>query len=310
MIITVVGSIHMDFYIRLPKLPVSGETVLGHGFTMLPGGKGANQAVASSKLGAYTYMIGRVGNDIFGEKLIENFKTNNVNTDYVKIDDTTHTGIAFILLDTKTGENMIAVAPGADYNVSEKDVDDAMDVIEKSDILLLQLEIPISTVVYAAKKAWEKRVRVILNPAPATSLPDEIYKYIHVLTPNRVEASILTNTRIESREDAVRAGKLLIDKGVEYVVITLGGEGSLIISRDFVKYMPAYKVEVVDTTGAGDAFNAALAVSLAEGRDIVEACNIANAAAALKITKLGAQSGLPTREELEEFLRKHKQSLG
>ncbi|MCD6487946.1 MAG: ribokinase [Desulfurococcales archaeon] len=307
MIVAIVGSIHMDFYIRLPKLPVPGETVLGHGFTMLPGGKGANQAVACSRLGAYTYMVGRVGNDIFGEKLIENFRKNNVDTKYMEVDKTTHTGIAFILLDEKTGENMITVAPGADYNVSAKDVDNAMDAISRSDILLLQLEIPIDTVVYAAKRAWEKGVRVILNPAPAASLPDEIYRYIHVLTPNRVEASLLTNINIESREDAVKAGKLLIDKGVDYVIITLGAEGSMVISKDFVRHIPAYKVEVVDTTGAGDAFNAALAVSLAEGKDIVEACRIANAAAALQITKLGAQSGLPTREELEEFLRKHRQ---
>lgn len=306
MTITVVGSIHIDFYIRLPKLPTPGETVLGHGFTMLPGGKGANQAVACSRLGAYTYMVGRVGKDIFGEKLIKNFKKNKVNTKYIKIDKSTHTGIAFILLDEKTGENMITVAPGADYNVSKADVDDAISAIDKSKVVLLQLEIPVDTVVYAAKKAWERGAKVILNPAPATKLPDEIYKYVYVLTPNRVEASILTGIDIRTLDDVVNAGKLLINKGVDYVIITLGAEGSMVISREFTKHIPAYKVKVVDTTGAGDAFNAALAVSLAEGKDVLEACRIANAAAALQITKLGAQSGLPTREELEEFLRKHK----
>lgn len=306
MTITVVGSIHIDFYIRLPKLPTPGETVLGHGFTMLPGGKGANQAVACSRLGAYTYMVGRVGKDIFGEKLIKNFKKNKVNTKYIKIDKSTHTGIAFILLDEKTGENMITAAPGADYNVSKADVDDAISAIDKSKVVLLQLEIPVDTVVYAAKKAWERGAKVILNPAPATKLPDEIYKYVYVLTPNRVEASILTGIDIRTLDDVVNAGKLLINKGVDYVIITLGAEGSMVISREFTKHVPAYKVKVVDTTGAGDAFNAALAVSLAEGKDVLEACRIANAAAALQITKLGAQSGLPTREELEEFLRKHK----
>ncbi len=303
--ITVVGSTHIDFYIRLPKLPSPGETVLGKEFIMKPGGKGANQAIAVARLGGESYMVSRVGNDIFGEKLIENFKKNHVDTKHVYIDNEAHTGTAFILLDENTGENMIAVAPGADNRVSKEDIDKAIDTIKASKILLLQLEIPIETVVYAAKKAWENNVKVILNPAPARPLPDEIYRYVHVITPNMIEVGHLTNTVVKNIDDAIEAGKKLVSKGVEYVVVTMGARGSLVISSNFVEHIPAYKVKAVDTTGAGDAFNGALAVFLAEGKDIVEACRLANAAAALKITRVGAQEGLPTREELINFLSKY-----
>ena len=304
--ITVIGSIHIDFYVSLPKLPVPGETVLGYDFIMKPGGKGANQAVATARLGAHTYMVGRLGNDLFMEKLLDNFAKNNVDTRYVSIDENTHTGTAFILLDKNTGENMIAVAPGADAHVSRDDVEKAVPAIKDSDIVLLQLEIPLDTVLYAVKKASELGKKVILNPAPATPLPDEIYRYIYVITPNRVEAELLTNIKVKDVEDAVKAGKLLIDKGVKYAIITMGSKGSIVISKEMAKYVPAYKVEPIDTTGAGDAFNGALAVFLAEGYDIVEACKRANAAAAIQITKLGAQEGLPTRNELESFLKMHK----
>jgi len=303
--ITVAGSIHMDFYINLPRLPVPGETVLGKGFTMLPGGKGANQAVGCARLGAYTYMVSRVGKDFMGEELLKNLRENGVDTRYIRVDEETHTGVAFILLDESSGENMIAVAPGTDYRVSVEDVDNSMKAIEESDVLLLQLEIPVETVYYAAKKAWEKGVKVVLNPAPARELPSDIYRYLYALTPNRVEASLLSGVEVKTIDDAVKAGRELVSRGVEYVVITLGREGSLIVSRDMAKHVPAFKVKAVDTTGAGDAFNAALAVAIAEARDMVEACRIANAAAAIQITRLGAQSGLPSREELEEFLAKH-----
>lgn len=302
--IVVIGSIHMDFYIDLPKLPTPGETVLGFNFTMKPGGKGANQAVATARLGAHTYMVGRVGNDLFAEKLLENLRRNNVNTDYISLDQSTHTGLAFILLDRRTGENMIAVAPGADYHVSKEDIDKATAIIAKTDIVLLQLEIPLETVLYAAKKASELNRLVILNPAPAMKLPVEIYKYVNVITPNRIEAEMLTGIKVEKIEDAAKAGRMLVERGVEYAVITMGKDGVVVVSRDLTEHIPAFKVEVVDTTGAGDAFNGALAVFMAEGYDILEACKRANAAASLKITKLGAQEGLPSRDELEDFLKK------
>ncbi len=304
--ITVIGSIHIDFYVRLPKLPVPGETVLGYDFIMKPGGKGANQAVATARLGAHTYMVGRIGNDIFAEKLLDNFAKNGVDTKYVSIDKTTHTGTAFILLDKKTGENMIAVAPGADAHVSKEDVEKAIPAIKESEIILLQLEIPVDTVIYAIKKASKLGRKVILNPAPATILPEEIFRHIYVITPNRVEAELLTGVKVKNIEDAIKAGKLLVNKGVKYAIITMGDKGSVIVSKDIAKHIPAYKVEIIDTTGAGDAFNGALAVFLAEGYDIVEACKRANAAAAIQITKLGAQEGLPTRKELESFIKTHE----
>uniref|UniRef100_A0A7C5YZP9 Ribokinase n=1 Tax=Ignisphaera aggregans TaxID=334771 RepID=A0A7C5YZP9_9CREN len=302
-VVSVVGSIHMDFYIRLPKLPQQDETVIGYGFTMLPGGKGANQAVAAARLGAETYFIGRVGRDLFGERLIDVLKSNNVNVDYVAFDDATYTGVAFILLNTN-GENMIAVAPGTDHKVSKEDVDRAIDVVKRSNAMLLQLEIPIDTVLYAAKVGWENNVNVILNPAPATHLPSEIYRYIYAMTPNRVELSMLTGISIKNLDDVVKASKVLIEKGVKYVVATLGANGAMVISENRSIHVPAFKVNVVDTTGAGDVFSAALAVFIAEGMDIVEACRMANAAAALKITKMGAQSA-PTREELKQFLKSY-----
>ncbi len=300
--VSVVGSIHMDFFILMDHLPVPGETVLGKSFTMQPGGKGANQAVAAARLGAKTYMVGRVGGDIFAEEVLNNFRRNGVDVSYVRRDPETHTGVAFIFVDSR-GENMIAVAPGADARVSTHDVDSAIDVISSSDVLMLQLEIPIETVVYAAKVAWEHNVKVVLNPAPARTLPEEIYGYIHVLTPNRIEAQMLSGVRIESREDIVKAAHVLMDKGVENVVITLGAEGALLVSEEGVYHIPAFKVRPVDTTGAGDAFNAALAVAIAEGRSLREAVRLANAAAAIKITRVGAQAGLPYRRDLEEFLK-------
>jgi len=303
--VTVVGSIHVDFYIRLPKLPRSGETVLGYDFIVKPGGKGANQAVAAAKLGAETYMVGRVGGDVFADQLLENLRKNSVDIRHVYKDPTTHTGVAFILLDQETGENVIAVAPGADLKVSREDVDRALDTIKSSKVLLLQLEIPVETVVYAARRAWESGVKVLLNPAPARQLPEEIYRYVHVITPNMIEASHLTGITVESVEDAVKAGKKLVERGVKYVVITMGARGALVVSEDLVEHIPAYKVSVVDTTGAGDAFNGALAVFIAEGMSITDACRLANAAAALKITRVGAQEGLPTRRELFEFIEKY-----
>ncbi|RLG77772.1 MAG: ribokinase [Thermoprotei archaeon] len=303
--VVVVGSIHMDFYVKVPRIPRPGETVLGSGFIMSPGGKGANQAVGAARLGAETYMVGRVGKDWLGNALIDNFRANGVNSEYVMQDPSIHTGVAFILLE-ESGENAIAVAPGADSRVAKEDVDRALDIIKSSQILLLQLEIPVDTVVYAAKRAWEVGVRVVLNPAPAMRLPDEIFRYVSVLTPNRIELAMLTNTRIEEYSELVSAAKILLKKGVRYVVVTLGAQGALIVGHDYTELVPAYRVKVVDTTGAGDAFNAALAVFLAEGRDIREAVKLANAAAALKIMKLGAQSGLPRRDELESFIAMYK----
>ncbi len=300
--VVVVGSTHMDFTIYVDHLPKTGETVIGEKFLMSPGGKGANQAVAVARLGAKSYLVSRVGTDYIGEQLIQNLIRNGVDTTYVTRDPTTYTGIALIMVD-RDGRNIIAVAPGTDLKVSKEDIDRAEEIIKRASIMLLQLEIPIETVVYAARKAYSYGVKVILNPAPARKLPSEIYKYIHTITPNVVEAETLSGIKIETRDDMIKAARKLQDLGVKNVVITLGEEGALLVTEETVKHVPTFKVTAIDTTGAGDAFNGALAVALAEGKTMEEAVLIANAAAALKCTKPGAQTGLPWREELRNFIK-------
>ncbi len=291
-IITVVGSIHIDFYIKLPKLLQQDETVIGYEFIMMSGGKGTNQAICAPKLRAKIYMVGRIGKDIFGERAPRSLISADVNVDYVTIDEETNTGITFILLDT-SGENMIAVAPGTDYKVSEKDVDKAINIVTQSNSLLLQLEIQINTVVYAAKTAYRHGVRVLLNPAPAMALPRELYSYIDVLVHNRIEAEMLISVRINSIEDAVKAGRQLIERGVENVVITMGSKGTLIVSivsKNFHYHVPAFRVNVIDTTGAGDV------------------CFCSCSIVALKISRLsrlGAQSA-PTLDEVEGFVKQYQ----
>jgi len=301
--ILVVGSIHMDFVITVSRLPQVGETVLGKGFVMKPGGKGANQAVAASRLGAETFMVSRVGADDVGKRLLENLERNNVSTRYVEVDEVTHSGVAFILVDSK-GRNIIAVAPGVDDRVSVGDVDRALRELKGVDVLLLQLEIPLETVVYAAKAYSERGIAVILNPAPYKSLPREIFPHIYAITPNRVEAEQMTGVRIEAISDCSVAGRRLLCSGVKIAIITLGANGAYVVSEEFEGLVEGFKVPVVDTTGAGDAFNGALAIAIAEGLGIVEAVKFANAAAALKVTKLGAQEGLPSRDEVAEFLKR------
>lgn len=305
MTITVVGSIHIDFYIKVDRFPMIGETLIGKGFQISPGGKGANQAVGCSKLGEETYIVGKIGKD-FSNYLIDNFKTSNVKTDFLKIDPRYNTGVAFIILNETTGENMIIIDPGADYSITEKDIDDALEAITRSEIILLQLEIPMKINFYTSKLAAEKGKTVILNPAPVSKLPEDIFKYVKIITPNRVEASQLTDVEVKDLNTAVGAGRKLIEKGVMYSIITLGSQGSVLIKPDKALYYPPFRVDVVDTTGAGDAFNAGLAVALSQGYPIEEAVKWANACAALKITKIGAQSGLPNKHELEEFLDRHE----
>lgn len=302
-VITVVGSIHIDYTVKLPRLPSIGETVIGLDFKKSPGGKGANQAVAAARLGAETYMVSRVGADEDGRILLDNLRINGVHTEYVKIDPVSYTGIALIMVDAQ-GRNMIAVASGTDARVSKEDVDSAMNCIRRSDIVLTQLEIPIETTVYALERAYEAGVKTILNPAPYRSLPRDVYRKISVLTPNRVELSMLTGMPTRDLKEIEIAARSILDLGVEVVIVTLGEEGALIVDSSSSTHVEAIRVEAVDTTGAGDAFNAALAVALAEGRSLKESVFIANAAAALKITKMGAQEGLPKRSELESFLSK------
>lgn len=307
MTIVVVGSTHMDYTIYLDKFPRVGETVIGFNFKVSPGGKGANQAVAASRLGCRTYLVSRVGNDFIGKELINNLKKNNVNTNYVLIDNTAYTGIALIFVD-KYGRNMIAVAPGADNNVSPKDVEVAFKNINVFNVVLTQLEIPTKTVLHALKIAKEVGAKTILNPAPSKPLPKEVFKYVDILTPNEVELKDLSNIKINDVNDIVNASRKLINLGVGAVVTTLGAKGALVVTKSLVRHVPTFKVRVVDTVGAGDAFNGALAKAISEGLKIDEAVRYANAVAALSVTKHGAQESMPTESDVNEFLRKHLNS--
>ncbi|MBS7609081.1 ribokinase [Candidatus Bathyarchaeota archaeon] len=299
-IVTVVGSLHMDFTVVTDRLPSPGETVIGKTFKMSPGGKGANQAVASSRLGAKVYMVGRVGRDYLGSLLVEALKKSGVETAFVIKDPSSYTGIALITVDPQ-GRNTIAVAPGADGALRKEDVERAMPIIAQSSALLLQLEVPIEVVTYAAEEARKRGIKVFLNPAPFKPLPEDLYRNIFALTPNEVEASALTGIEAKDEEKLGKMASKLLDLGTENVVITLGSKGAFLAHRKGSLLIPAYRVKPLDTTGAGDAFNAALAVAVAEGSSIEDAVRFANLVAACKVTKLGAQEGLPKRNEVEAF---------
>lgn len=301
--IVVIGSTHMDFTIYVDHLPRRGETVLGKDFRMTPGGKGANQAVAVSRLGAKCYFISKVGNDEIGERLIENLRANGVITDYVFKEENVASSVAMIMVDLN-GDNIIAVSTTADERLSKKDINAAREVIQQADIVLVQLEIPSETAIYAIDLASSLGKKMILNPAPAKRLPAKTLSRVHILTPNIVELEKLGGKSIKSLDDAVLVARSLIELGIDYVVVTLGARGAMLVSRKEYKVIPTLKVPVVDTTGAGDAFNAALAFSLSQEKNIEEAIRFANIVASLKVTKKGAQEGLPTLREVEEFIHK------
>ena len=294
--IVVVGSSNTDMVVRASHLPIHGETVLGEEFVMLAGGKGANQAVAAARLGAEVTFVARVGRDMFGDKSLETYRAAGINVDYIVRDDGAASGVALITVD-RNGENIISVAPGANGNLSASDVARAEPVIKQSDCMLLQLEIPLTTVQAAIELAQRHRVRVILNPAPAGLLPDDLLGMVDILTPNENEAALLT-THSASRVEALLA--LLSSRGS--LIITRGQLGAELVRHSGGIMLPAYAVTAVDTTGAGDAFNGALATALARGTEILEAVRYANAAA-LSITRFGAQTSLPTHDEVIQFMR-------
>ncbi|MBC7260443.1 MAG: ribokinase [Chloroflexi bacterium] len=302
--VVVVGSSNTDMVVRVPRIPAPGETVLGGEFVMAAGGKGANQAVAAARLGAQVTFVARVGRDVFGERALEGFRQEGIATQYVSIDPEAASGVALIFVDA-SGENSIAVAPGANARLTPEDVQHAREAIEAADVLLLQLETPLETVWQAAEIAHRAGVRVVLNPAPARPLPVELLALVDVLTPNEGEANLLAARQVAQSAtltDAEAAARYLIERGVKVVIVTLGARGALIVTPDFQQLVPGFTVDVIDTTAAGDAFNGGLAVALAEGRTLAEAVLFANACGALAATKLGAQPSLPTAEEVARFL--------
>jgi ribokinase len=298
--IIVVGSCNTDMVIKSDRLPVPGETVIGNTFMMNPGGKGANQAVAIARMGGNVTFISKTGNDLFGRQSIEVYNTEGIETDYIFSDPNNPSGVALIYVDIH-GENCIVVASGANGTLSVKDIEKAKAEIEKADLLLMQLEIPMETVEYAAKIAFDQGVKVILNPAPAQSLSTTLFKYLYIITPNKTEAEILSGVKVTDWDSAKKAADAISEKGVDIVVITLGSKGVLVKEGKVYHEINAEKVEAVDTTAAGDTFSGALCVGLSEGLNIVEAVKMACKAAAITVTRMGAQASIPYRKELNKL---------
>jgi ribokinase len=295
--IIVVGSSNMDMVVKTDHIPVPGETVLSGAFFMNPGGKGANQAVAVARLGGDVVFVSKLGNDVFGGQFFEIFKGEGIDTSFLVSDGDLPSGVALITVD-KAGENSIVVASGANAGLNRADIDKALEALAASGILLLQLEIPMDTVHYAVDHAASKGVKVILNPAPANQLSPALLQKIDILTPNRTEAAMIAGIPVTDMDDAKQAARLICDKGVKTVVVTMGALGAVVCEGGDCSIVATRKVETVDTTGAGDVFNGAIAVALAEGKGIVEAVGFACAAAAISVTRLGAQSSIPYRKEL------------
>jgi ribokinase len=296
--IIVIGSSNTDMVIKSAHLPAPGETILGGEFFMNPGGKGANQAVAAAKLGGEVVFVAKVGDDIFGQEAVQGFKNEGINTDFIVVDPRNPSGVATIMVDDQ-GENCIAVASGANGTLCPADIDNALAQIDAADVLLMQLETPIPTIDYAASAGSEKWKTIILNPAPAQALSDDLLAKLDVITPNEIEAEVLTGIKVENAGDAEKAAQALREKGVGTVIITLGSQGAFVVADSFTGMVPVRKVNAVDTTAAGDTFNGALAVGMANGLPIEAAVEFANKAASVSVTRLGAQASAPRLEELE-----------
>jgi ribokinase len=296
--ILVIGSLNADLVVRAPRFPAPGETISGEDLAIIPGGKGANQAVAAARQGATVAMAGRVGDDSFGPALIRNLRDNQVDTSCVQ-SDSSATGTAIIVVDAN-GQNSIVLSPGANGKVTPADVDAVS--FQGADMLLLQLEIPLETVVHAASVARQNGLRVILNPAPARQLPDSLLADVDILVPNESELQLLSGQPVSDVATSKSAARALLAKGVKTVIVTLGSQGALIVTNELVRHVPAFKVEVIDTTAAGDAFIGGLAAALVKGKPLEEAVRYGNASGALAATKFGAQPSLPSAKEVNRLM--------
>ena len=303
--VTVFGSFVVDLMGRTPHLPVPGETVKGSMFKMGPGGKGFNQGVAAHKAGADVTMVTKLGKDSFANVALDAMKELNMKQDYVFVTEEAETGCALILVDENTSQNEIVVLLGACNTITDDEVDSLTNVLKDSEYLLTQLETNVSATNRVIDIAHKNHTKVILNTAPVQPIEDEVLKKVYLITPNEVEAEILTGIPVDSKENADKAADWFFEKGVENVLITLGGRGVYIATNEKREIIPAYHVEAIDTTGAGDAFNGGLVAALAEGKNLWEAAAFANALAAIAVQRLGTTPAMPTREEIEQFIKEN-----
>ena len=300
--VTVVGSFMYDLVATVPRRPKTGETLVGNTFGMVLGGKGANQAIAASRAGSKVTMVGRLGNDFFGKQFLEKFSKEGINTDFVTLDDENGTGVAMPLIDA-SGDNSIVIIPQANMALTVENINQAQSTIADADVLVMQCEVPMDANQRAAEIAKQNDTLVILNPAPAQLIPDQILKLVDIIIPNEIETETLTGLPTKTENEVLVAGRNLLSKGVETVILTLGDRGSLLLNEDGEKLIPAFDVSVVDTTAAGDSFCGVLAASLANGISIDLSVEIANAAGALAVTKLGAEPSLPQRDAIDDLLQ-------
>jgi ribokinase len=301
-LILVVGSSNTDMTVRLDRLPGPGETVIGGVFTTAPGGKGANQAAGAARAGGRVALIGRIGRDSLGDAALAALRGEGIDVRSVGRDRASPSGVALIFVG-RGGANSIAVASGANGRLRASHVARAGAVFRRAAVLLVQLETPLAAVAQALALAARNGVRVVLNPAPARALPDRLLRRVSILTPNEHEAEALTGIKVKTRRDAAAAAAALQARGVESVVITRGARGAFVATAGLRRSMPGFRVKAIDTTAAGDIFNGAMAVALAEGRGLVDAVRFAQAAAAISVTRIGAQPSAPRRVEIDRFLR-------
>lgn len=303
--ILVIGSFMMDMVVRTPRAPEDGETIIGYSFSRHPGGKGANQAVSAARLGGDVTMVGKVGEDKFGDEFLDVLTREKINTRNILRDPDHPTGVGMITVEDN-GNNRIIVVPGANLMYTAVELEQIKDRISQADIILVQLEMDTLLIEEAVSLAVDCGIPVILNPAPARELSDELLSKTTYLVPNETEVEILTGIKVESTEEAELAAKMLWNKGVGHVVITLGEKGSLVTDQSGTHHIPGFPVKPVDTVGAGDAFNGALAIGITQGKPLKEVVTFANAVGALAITNRGGIPSMPHLTKVHAFLSKHK----
>lgn len=303
--IAVIGSINMDVVIRCSRMPKEGESLIGSDLKFIPGGKGANQALAVKRMGGEVKMAGRLGQDEFGRYLRRSLELSGIDTSQIIDDETEKTGVAVIMV-LENGNNSIIVAPGANRKISTGDANKWFPLLEKSDIIILQLEIPLEIDRYIIERCQKFIPLLILDAGPAMKCPREIIAGVDIISPNETEAESITGITVDSLDSAKRAAQRLLEMGAKTVVLKLGAMGSLLADKDQMIHFPTFKVKAIDPTAAGDAFTGALAVKLSENASIDESIKFANAAGALTTAKMGAQPSIPTRTEVEEFIKRHE----